>query len=476
MERPSWLERVLEGSPGLRSRVEPLYVPVTADGEVHPVVVEWARGHHSANTAASYASDVALFFRWLGPGRDWLTADRGDLNAFMERRRFGDDPSGGNFGSAASGVSPSTLNRNLVSIRALFDVAVGMGFISGNPVPSGRLNATSGRLCSDANWLTRRAYERWRSEGLLGMGAARAETLAMRDRNAAFADLLYHTGMRRTEGAGLLTFEVPNSEFSSRLVRGRVPAGLSKGRPQRGRVMYLDRPTRESIEAYVTGAREVEVRFGQASGLYESDKAGLIVKGMSRAGGVPDKVLIESAGLNGWVRLDSLTMAQRRHLYALDADGQRRPLVTWLAHGGAPLAAASWNQVFKDASARTVGFRPASGLVPAALDDTSIQVHPHMLRHSFALYVFALAAQIEMHRRGTMTPGAFDSMVRQQNIWLRVQNLLGHRSMETTRSFYLAPVLALEWDWFLRAASDAPLALDDTLSEVAEMDDRVVDA
>lgn len=202
------------------------------------------------------------------------------------------------------------------------------------------------------------------------MGAARAETLTMRDGNAAFADLLYHTGMRRTEGAGLLTFEVPNGEFSSRLVRGRVPAALSKGRPQRGRVMYLDRPTQESIEAYVTGAREVEVRSGQASGRYESDKAGLIVEGMSRARGVPDKVLVESGGLNGRVFLVSLAMDQRRRMYALDADGRRRPLLTWLARGGAPLAAVSWNQVFKGGEsdrARHRAYGPPGGVTPEVL-------------------------------------------------------------------------------------------------------------
>jgi integrase len=109
--------------------------------------------------------------------------------------------------------------------------------------------------------------------------------------------------------------------------------------------------------------------------------------------------------------------------------------MVWLGTGGKPVGVSNWNTVFKSASARTAGSRGAWGAGLAVLDDTTIRVHPHMLRHSFALYVFALAAHMEMCQRGALTPGAFDSMVRSQNIWLRVQTLLGHRSVETSRNY-----------------------------------------
>lgn len=479
VDRPAWLESLLSQSTGSRGWKAPLYIPLTADGSIHPAVVEWARGHHSVNTASGYASDVALFFRWLGPGNEWLAVRRADINDFMDRRRFGASDVGDLRDIPAKSVTASTLARNLVAIRSLYDAALDLGFISGNPVPSGRINATTGQASADVNWLTRRAYERWRSEGLLGVGSARVESLTMRERNAAYADLLYHTGMRRAEGAGLLTFEIPSADFSPRLVSGRVPSSLSKGSPSRGRRMYLDRATQRSIESYVNGAREVEVAFGLRSGIYEQDADPLILRQISRVGGIPAKVLLTQpakAGEERWWRLDELTLAQRKRMYAMDEEGRRRPLMTWLGTGGKPVGLSNWNTVFKAASARTAGTRGAWGTGLAVLDDTTIQVHPHMLRHSYALYVFALAAHMEMRQRGALTPGAFDSMVRSQNIWFRVQTLLGHQSIETTRNFYLAPVLALEWDWFMRAAEDAPLTLDDTLSQVAALDERVVDA
>ena len=479
VDRPAWLESTMSQAAGILRRKAPLYIPVTANGNIHPAVAEWARRYHSVNTASAYASDVALFFRWLGPGNDWLAVRRAEINDFMDRRRFGASGDDDLRDIPAEPVSASTLARNLVAIRSLYDVAVGLGIISGNPVPSGRINATKGQLSADVNWLTRRAYDRWRSEGLLGIGSARGESLMMRERNTAYADLLYHTGLRRTEGAGLLTFEIPSADFSTRLVSGRVPASLSKGSPSRGRMMYLDRATHQSITSYVTGAREVEVAFGLRSGIYEQDADPLILKEISRRGGIPTKVLVSRparAGEERWWRLDDLTLAQRTRMYALDEEGRRRPLMVWLGTGGKPVGVSNWNTVFKSASARTAGSRGAWGAGLAVLDDTTIRVHPHMLRHSFALYVFALAAHMEMCQRGALTPGAFDSMVRSQNIWLRVQTLLGHRSVETTRNYYLAPVLALEWEWFMRAAEGAPLSLDHTLSQVAALDDRVADA
>ncbi len=366
--------------------------------------------------------------------------------------------------------------RNLTSLRGLYDVAVGMGLASGNPVPRGSVNATSGRLIADANWLTRRAYERWRSEGLMGLGSPREDSLVMRERNVAFADLAYHTGMRRAEAAGLLTIEVPTAEFSPRLVRGRVPASLAKGSLERGRVFYLDRRVLQTIEAYVSGAREVEVAFGKASGIFEREPDPLIVRRVQRAGGVVTRVFVDrpACGDSTWLSLDKATWQQRKRMYALDADGMRNPLALWLGHGGRALADRAWNGIFEEASKRTArgnGFSQGGLLIE---DETRIKVHPHMLRHSFALYVFALGAHMELG--DGFARQSFNRMVREQNIWLRVQNLLGHSSLETTRKYYLAPVMALEWDWFLGAAHDAPAALDDALSAASTGDDRVIDA
>ncbi|TLP93885.1 hypothetical protein FEF26_12695 [Nesterenkonia salmonea] len=474
-EPPGWLDEALRSVPEWRRRDFPFYIPVTADGLICRPVVEWARAFRSRHTASSYASDVAAFFCFLGPGVDWLMLDREGINSYIEWRLYATPVR--RHGGVQLGVDPRTMARNLTALRGLYDVAVGMKLVAGNPVPPGVINATRGQLRSDANWLTRRAYQRWRYEGLLGLGAEREDLLVMRERNAAFADLLYHTGMRRAEGAGLLTLEIPSAKFTPHLVRGRVPASLAKGSPQRGRIFYLDRRVLQTLETYISGAREVEVAFGKASGIYEHDPDPLIIKRMERLGGIVSRVLVErpAKGESGWRSLDKLTRAERTRSYALDAHGARNPLALWLAHGGLPLSDQAWNGIFRAASRRTAkdpGFIPENGLLIE--DDTRINVHPHMLRHSFALYVFALGARMELG--GGFTRRTFNRLVREQNIWLRVQNLLGHASLETTRTHYLAPVLALEWEWFLTAANDAPMVIDEALSALSAGDDRVIDA
>ncbi|MGX1770279.1 site-specific integrase [Dietzia sp. NPDC055343] len=118
VDRPAWLESSMSQAAGILRRKAPLYIPVTANGNIHPAVAEWARRYHSVNTASAYASDVALFFRWLGPGNDWLAVRRAEINDFMDRRRFGASGDDDLRDIPAEPVSASTLARNLVAIRS----------------------------------------------------------------------------------------------------------------------------------------------------------------------------------------------------------------------------------------------------------------------------------------------------------------------------------------------------------------------
>lgn len=78
---------------------------------------------------------------------------------------------------------------------------------------------------SEVRWLTPRAFRRWVDVGLRGCDADGLVTTGwagrLADRNAAFADLLFSSGMRLTEGASLLTIEVPQMQLEG----GRYYAG-----------------------------------------------------------------------------------------------------------------------------------------------------------------------------------------------------------------------------------------------------------
>ncbi|MBE8517075.1 hypothetical protein ILP97_06055 [Amycolatopsis sp. H6(2020)] len=80
--------------------------------------------------------------------------------------------------------------------------------------------------------MTLRAYRLWRDVGLRGYTPddRRDRRWAGRndDRNAAFADLLFSSGMRRTEGGSLLSIELPWSSPRRAGVSGSPPSTSSR--------------------------------------------------------------------------------------------------------------------------------------------------------------------------------------------------------------------------------------------------------
>jgi hypothetical protein len=68
------------------------------------------------------------------------------------------------------------------------------------------------------------------------------------------------------------------------------------------------------------------------------------------------------------------------------------PLWLWLTEGGTPMAYESWEKVFDAANARV-----AAVFAAATRQDgrrrTAIACSPHMMRHSFALYMLGAASR-----------------------------------------------------------------------------------
>lgn len=95
----------------------------------------------------------------------------------------------------------------------------------------------SGIRRADVKWLTPDAYRLWRDIGLAGFTAEGVPgggwVGANEDRDLAYADALFGTGLRRGELASLLTVEVPHNGAAS-LHRSWLASSCAKrglGRP-----------------------------------------------------------------------------------------------------------------------------------------------------------------------------------------------------------------------------------------------------
>ena len=106
----------------------------------------------------------------------------------------------------------------------------------------------------------------------------------------------------------------------------------------------------------------------------------------------------------------------------------------WLCESGMPMHFDSWKMVFQDANRRCEALA------------VSIRCSSHMLRHSFALRWWAVAAGRIGFGENDWGPSLADVL----DPWVMVQQLLGHRSPETTRDIYLAPTRDLDIELFLR--------------------------
>ncbi|WP_405737521.1 site-specific integrase [Streptomyces sp. NBC_01537] len=205
----------------------------------------------ASETKRNYTDDYCLFFDFLwGHGRWWSEASADDLWDFEDwRTRSPRNP---------YRVGGARWNRGLAALARLYEWAVQREYVLVNPVlvnpvlmrsvvgrageavlvPAAR--AKNART-SEVRWLTPRAFRRWVDVGLHGCGAdglaAAGSAGRLADRNAAFADLLFSSGMRLTEGASLLTVEVPRLQLEGgRYYAGRLARAVTKSK--RARTFY----------------------------------------------------------------------------------------------------------------------------------------------------------------------------------------------------------------------------------------------
>lgn len=109
----------------------------------------------------------------------------------------------------------------------------------------------------DVKWLDPAGYRRWRDVGLRGLDLYGHEAAGWRGRNGqrdtAFADGLYGTGLRVSEWASVLSIELPLDDAARGFTTCRLAAACAKG--SRGRRYWMPRETLTDVLAYMEGER-----------------------------------------------------------------------------------------------------------------------------------------------------------------------------------------------------------------------------
>lgn len=308
-------------------------------------------------TKRNYTDDYCVFFDFLwARGKGWSEASADDLWDFEDwRTRSLSNP---------RRVGSARWNRGLAALARLYGWAAERGDVPVSPVlmqsvvgrtgervlvPAAR--AKSARS-SDVRWLTPRAFRRWVDVGLRGYGAEGVPGSGwadrMADRNSAFADLLFSSGLRLTEAASLLTVEVPRLRLEGgRYYAGRVAREVTKSK--RARTFYASSVVVGEVEGYVESSRARTVRRAQAASRYD----GLDVRLVTHETGRRLRLLHwrDRAGVAGRTALAEATVEERMMLFSEGPDGQE-PLWLWLSETGLPLLPASWEGVFRAANER----------------------------------------------------------------------------------------------------------------------------
>ncbi len=312
----------------------------------------------ATETQRNYATDCCLLFDFLwSRGKNWCEADDDDVWDFQHWRRW--SPRNPRV------IGGSKWNRELAALSRLYKWAVTKDVMRKSPL-SERIAVTragesttvaTGRAhdvrSSDVRWLTPRAYRLWRDVGLRGYTADLRRDPSWRgrndDRNAAYSDLLFSSGLRRSEGASLLTIEVPAlASATHRYASGRLGREVTKSR--KPRTFYASADALGAVDAYIATTRRAAVCRAQAGGRYQS-MPGLrvVTRGSGRRG-----TTLHWEGSDGKAvqrELNMIGVQERARLFVLGQDGLE-PLWLWLAEDGTPFQPHSWEAVYRAASQR----------------------------------------------------------------------------------------------------------------------------
>ncbi|MGH3688417.1 MAG: hypothetical protein ACRDSM_25910, partial [Pseudonocardiaceae bacterium] len=184
--------------------------------------------------------------------------------------------------------------RELAALRLLYEWAAARGYVVSSPVWLRVVRTSVGAAVrvpelapvdvrsSNVKWLTPRAFRLWRDVGLRGYGADGRPDAGWRGRHdgrdAAFAEVLFASGLRRREAGTLLTVELPDTTQARRYYSGRIAAAVAK---HSDRYFYVSAASLKDVELY-----RVSTRAAAGSGRRPLRRAGGAV---DRAGRHPPR-------------------------------------------------------------------------------------------------------------------------------------------------------------------------------------------
>ena len=426
----------------------------------------------------TYALEIAKWCGFLG-SQDapvtWLEATEDDFIDYKIRRT--------DHLQFADSVTGATWNKAVFALRGLYNWALSRKVsitphgpvIDANPVPGGRgatkvpgvrANAAFVRTERD-RWIVPGTYRLWRDVGLRGRGIQRIgasqwqaagddESCRARNslRNTAFTDFVYSTGLRVQEAGSLLLAELPPAD----VVEAKLPAAIAKY--SKARMWYAAPTVMRTVRSYMTVARAAAVRRAIRESRYDEIKDIIWVKEVRRS----RKGTFEAVRDDGAVMsLNTVKPAVRRRLFWI-RDGHPEPMALWLSEAGTPFHHESWIGIFEAANERLWSAIEATG---AAASD-ALTVTPHSLRFSFAL-----ALAVQLHQRLDDSHGWDDSVAygdgsRYDEVFRTVKDVLGHKSVETTRNIYMPRVQRLRFDRLFGSPNDQMTTTGDLVSALAQ--------
>jgi integrase len=439
-------------------------VIVGACGRVDPRINLFFRTGPMAGAGPStwrrYAYALVVWLEFLAvSGRLWDEATMRDVEAFKDWR-LSDPRNGGR-------VQPASFDTDRAALNTFYAWAARYGVA--NPVPtvvgSSRRPRASGseglfghrgprdplRPAGSAHrqvkWMLRPAFEQWRDIGLRGYGfdGLRREGWrgAHEDRDAAFADGLYGTGLRVAEWASVLDVELP-APGDRRLPQAWLSAACSKG-GREGRLYRVPRSVLTSVAGYadpVEGSRIEVVRRAQRAGRYERITGIRLVTGYNAGSRV---ICLDTPSGGKPVSVNVLGPDERRLLFRQTPQGLE-PLAVWLSADGRPKKAHSWQDTFRAANARIQRTWAAAG----GLGQAALFFRAHMARHSFALKWFSVLSVVWEQRVEGFTGEELKDLRHQfGDVWFQLATLLGHADPATTRDCYLEPFTSLQADYLM---------------------------
>ncbi|MFI0716384.1 integrase [Streptomyces inhibens] len=424
---------------------------------VGPVVARRPR------TLRRYAFSLVVWLEFLEAcGQQWDEAAAEDFEAF-KYWRMTDDRNAGR-------VRPPSFDADRAGLNAFYTWA-SQRYGVANPVTPRNVEPTvagwgepgrrrdpvrpAGSPRRQVKWMLRSAFEQWRDVGLRGYGFDGRRLKGWRgfneDRDVAFVDGLYGTGLRLTEWASVLDVELPSVHGEGRFPKAWLAAACVKG-GREGREYRVPRRVLQGVASYMDpleGSRAEAVARAQRCGRYERLTFVTLVVGDDRAG---RSVYVLTESGRRAVALDVLDPEERLQLFRRTEKGLE-PLAVWLGNDGMPKRAHGWEKTFQRANARVrrqwaVAHGGEGGHCP-------LWARPHMARHSFALRWFTILSAVWNQRLEGFTDAEVRDLREQfGDVWFQLATLLGHSSPEVTRDWYLEPFTGLQLDYLFSLLDD----------------------